>query len=117
MSAGTRPGFPPQDRPSTLLAIGQAGSPHTIYESVIRAGELSQRAPAGPTYLSVSTETLMDEWVPPAKQRQLAKVARYYIHAKGAHDRPCRFDVLAVLARDGDRPIVQHFPEAFAPAR
>ncbi len=54
----------------------QAGSPHTIYESVIRAGELSQRAPAGPTYLSVSTETLMDEWAPPANGRMVPAAPR-----------------------------------------
>ncbi len=54
----------------------QAGSPHTLYESVIRAGELSQRVPTGPTYLSVSTETLMDEWTPPANGRMVAAVPR-----------------------------------------
>lgn len=43
----------------------QAGSPEILYESMVRAGELAQRAPAGPTYLSVSTETLMEEWTPP----------------------------------------------------
>ena len=54
----------------------QAGSPHTVYESVIRAGELSQRAPAGPTYLSVSTETLMDGWTPPANDRMIPAAPR-----------------------------------------
>jgi acetolactate synthase I/II/III large subunit len=49
----------------------QAGSPYTIYESVIRAGELAQRVPTGPTYLSVSTETLMDKWTPPANARAI----------------------------------------------
>ena len=49
----------------------QAGSSYTVYESVIRAGELSQRAPKGPTYLSVSTETLMDEWAPPENGREI----------------------------------------------
>src|ERR1051325_4210794 len=46
-----------------------AGSAYTLYESVIRAGELAQRQPTGPTYLSVSTETLMDGWTPPANPR------------------------------------------------
>ena len=49
----------------------QAGSSHTIYESVIRAGEMAQRSPVGPTYLSVSTETLMDEWSPPNNPREV----------------------------------------------
>ena len=43
-----------------------SASAHTIYESIIRSGEMAQRTPTGPTYLSVTTETLMDEWTPPA---------------------------------------------------
>jgi acetolactate synthase-1/2/3 large subunit len=46
-----------------------AGSASTVYESVVRAGELAQRTPPGPTYLAVSTETLMDNWTPPNKPR------------------------------------------------
>jgi len=53
-----------------------AGSAHTLYESVIRAGELAQRQPAGPTYLSVSTETLMDGWTPPANPRKVPPAPR-----------------------------------------
>src|SRR5690606_14753226 len=53
-----------------------AGSPYTIYESVIRAGEMAQRVPQGPTYLSVSTETLMDKWSPPAHQRTVPPAPR-----------------------------------------
>ena len=53
-----------------------AGSVHTAYESVIRAGELAQRQPTGPTYLSISTETLMDAWTPPANPRTVPPAAR-----------------------------------------
>ena len=53
-----------------------AGSAHTLYESVIRAGELAQRQPTGPTYLSVSTETLMDGWTPPANPRKVPAAPR-----------------------------------------
>jgi acetolactate synthase I/II/III large subunit len=53
-----------------------AGSAYTLYESVIRAGELAQRQPTGPTYLSVSTETLMDAWTPPANPRTVAPAPR-----------------------------------------
>ena len=53
-----------------------AGSVHTLYESVIRAGELAQRQPTGPTYLSVSTETLMDGWTPPANPRTVPPAPR-----------------------------------------
>ena len=53
-----------------------AGSAHTLYESVVRAGELAQRQPTGPTYLSVSTETLMDTWTPPANPRAVPPAPR-----------------------------------------
>jgi acetolactate synthase-1/2/3 large subunit len=53
-----------------------AGSAYTLYESVIRAGELAQRQPSGPTYLSVSTETLMDAWTPPANARTVPPAPR-----------------------------------------
>jgi acetolactate synthase-1/2/3 large subunit len=53
-----------------------AGSAHTLYESVIRAGELAQRQPTGPTYLSVSTETLMDAWTPPTNPRTVPPAPR-----------------------------------------
>lgn len=43
-----------------------SASAHTIYESVVRSGEMAQRHPTGPTYLSVTTELLMEEWTPPA---------------------------------------------------
>ncbi len=91
MTYGEQPGFDPGAQWINNLSVvggttrlvepfvkfaAQAGSPHTIYESVIRAGELSQRAPAGPTYLSVSTETLMDEWAPPANGRMVPAAPR-----------------------------------------
>jgi acetolactate synthase-1/2/3 large subunit len=53
-----------------------AGSAHTLYESVVRAGELAQRQPTGPTYLSVSTETLMDSWTPPVNPRAVPSAPR-----------------------------------------
>ena len=53
-----------------------AGSAHTLYESVVRAGELAQRQPTGPTYLSVSTETLMDSWTPPVNPRAVPPAPR-----------------------------------------
>ena len=53
-----------------------AGSAYTLYESVIRAGELAQRQPTGPVYLSVSTETLMDAWTPPTHARTIPPAPR-----------------------------------------
>lgn len=76
-----------------------AGSPHTLYEAIIRAGELAQRQPAGPTYLSVSTETLMGSWTPPAKPRTVPAAPRLLTA-------PEDIDKLAALLSKAKRPVV-----------
>ncbi len=43
----------------------QATSPSTLFEMVIRAGEMAARPPKGPTFLSVPLEHLLAEWSPP----------------------------------------------------
>lgn len=43
----------------------QATSPETLYEMVIRAGEMAARPPKGPTFLNVPLEHLLHEWLPP----------------------------------------------------
>lgn len=49
----------------------QAPAPETLYESVVRAGELAQRQPKGPTYLCVPMETLRHEWPKPDMLRKI----------------------------------------------
>jgi acetolactate synthase-1/2/3 large subunit len=49
----------------------QAPAPETLYESVVRAGELAQRQPKGPTYLCVSMETMLHEWLKPDALRKI----------------------------------------------
>ncbi len=49
----------------------QAASPYTIYESIIRTGEMAQRTPVGPTYLSIPHETMMADWRRPEKPRNV----------------------------------------------
>jgi acetolactate synthase I/II/III large subunit len=44
----------------------------TLYESVVRAAELSQRAPAGPVYLNIALEALLAEWRPPRVRKKVA---------------------------------------------
>lgn len=46
-----------------------AVSIETLHENVIRAAEMSQRTPKGPTYLSVPLESLVAEWTPPVNPR------------------------------------------------
>ena len=47
----------------------QAGSAANIYEMVMRAGEMAQATPVGPTYLDIPIEVMLGKWVPPAKMR------------------------------------------------
>ena len=51
---------------------GQATSPYTLYEQLVRAGEMAQRVPKGPTYLDIPIETMIHDWTPPAKLRKVA---------------------------------------------
>lgn len=91
MTYGEQPGFDPGAQWANNLSIVggttrlvepivkfavQAGSSYTLFESMIRAAELSQRVPTGPTYVSVSTETLMDDWAPPEKARKIPAAPR-----------------------------------------
>ena len=48
---------------------GRATSPHTVYEQVVRAGELAQRVPQGPSFMNIPIETMVHSWTPPEKLR------------------------------------------------
>ena len=43
----------------------QTGSVATLYGTLLRAAELARRAPAGPVYLNVPVEVLLESWTPP----------------------------------------------------
>jgi len=51
---------------------GQATSPYTLYEQLVRAGEMAQRVPKGPTFLDIPLETMIHDWTPPDKLRKIA---------------------------------------------
>jgi acetolactate synthase-1/2/3 large subunit len=55
---------------------GQATSPYTLYEQLVRAGEMAQRVPKGPTFLDIPIETMIHDWAPPAKIRQIARAPK-----------------------------------------
>jgi acetolactate synthase I/II/III large subunit len=48
-------------------------SPYTLYESVIRAGEMAQRVPKGPIYLNVALEHMLHDWTPPTAAREVPR--------------------------------------------
>ncbi|MBX9776820.1 MAG: hypothetical protein K2Y71_20770 [Xanthobacteraceae bacterium] len=105
----------------------QAPGAETLYQTVIRAGELAQRNPKGPTYVCVSMETMLRDWlkpevlrkVPPAPQTRptaadIEKVAALIAEAKcpvisalTAGPDPEAFDALVELAEAAAIPVVE----------
>ncbi len=59
----------------------QVTSPYTLYETVIRAGEMAQRTPMGPIYLNVALEHMLHDWSPPASDREVPLAPRVVAHA------------------------------------
>lgn len=53
-----------------------------------------------------------DEAVTPVKRGRLVRAASAFLSERGWWERPCRFDVVAVLVRDG-RCTATHVPDAF----
>ena len=85
LSYGEVPGFDPGNQWYRNLGVvggpqrlaeplvkwaNQAPSSETLYQIVIRAGEMSQRKPQGPVYLNVPCETMLQNWTPPKRFRQ-----------------------------------------------
>jgi acetolactate synthase-1/2/3 large subunit len=48
----------------------------TLYEMVLRTGEMSQRDPKGPVYLNVAVEILLQPWEAPARLRPVAPASK-----------------------------------------
>jgi len=54
-----------------------------------------------------------DEAVTPAKQRRLTRLADTFLKRHRLHDRPARFDVVAVIWPPGEKARIEHFINAF----
>lgn len=54
---------------SVVKWANQVTSPETLYQTVVRAGEMAQRVPQGPVYLNVPVETMIHAWTPPQRLR------------------------------------------------
>lgn len=50
------------------------------------------------------------------KQRRLTAMAVDYLARNRLTDRPCRFDVVAIMRRESGTPAIEVFPNAFASA-
>lgn len=77
----------------------QVPAPETLYESVVRAGELAQRNPRGPTYLCVSMETMMHEWLKPDALRKAPPSPKF-------QPIPDEIDKIAALIAHAECPLI-----------
>ena len=77
----------------------QATSSATLYEQIVRAGELAQRPPNGPVYLNCPIETMLAPWTPPQKFRKVPKAPK---------PRPAESDVerIADLLVNAKNPVI-----------
>ena len=87
-------------------------------------GELDLVMRAAETIVFVEVKTQRDrvfkdpqEQVTTPKQRRLLKAAQWFLHRKGWSDKPCRFDIVAVVLPESGEPEIEHFPDAFTPER
>jgi acetolactate synthase I/II/III large subunit len=74
-------------------------SPYTLYESVIRAGEMAQRAPKGPIYLNVALEHMLHDWTSPESPREVPP-------APVTQPRPQDVETVAELLRNAKSPVI-----------
>ena len=86
-----------------------------------RFGELDLIAASGSLLVFVEVKTRRGDAfgppaaaVHPAKQARLVRLAAHFLAARGAHDSPCRFDVIAVTL-GGRAPVLEHIEDAFRP--
>jgi acetolactate synthase I/II/III large subunit len=77
----------------------QAGSVHTLYEHVVRAGEFAQRTPKGPVYLNVPLEVMLQDWTPPEHPRQIPSAPRTQAAAAD-------IERVARLVADAKNPVI-----------
>ncbi|MFC4503380.1 MULTISPECIES: thiamine pyrophosphate-dependent enzyme [Streptomyces] len=76
----------------------EAASVHTLPSMITRAAELSRRAPAGPVYLNIPLETLLQEWD--------GREAKPVVAPGSTHSSPDEVDEVARLLREAHNPVV-----------
>lgn len=77
----------------------QAPSIETLYATVVRCGQIAERAPMGPVYLNVPIETQLAAWTPPAELKSAAP----YLPPR-AHDGD--IDKVATLLAKASNPVI-----------
>lgn len=70
-----------------------------LYESVLRAGQIAQASPVGPTYLDVPLETMVAPWSAPSRSRAIPPAPRL-------QPSPVDLNNVAAKLRAAKRPVV-----------
>ncbi|MEV6539453.1 thiamine pyrophosphate-dependent enzyme [Streptomyces sp. NPDC051665] len=76
----------------------EAASVHTLPTMVTRAAELAWRAPAGPAYLNVPLEILLEEWD--------GREAKPIVRPGSTHSSPEEVEPVAQLIREATNPVI-----------
>ncbi|MET7682564.1 thiamine pyrophosphate-dependent enzyme [Streptomyces sp. NPDC005423] len=76
----------------------EAASVHTLPTMVTRAAELAWRAPAGPAYLNIPLEILLEEWD--------GREAKPVVAPGSTHSSPEEVDPVAQLIREAANPVI-----------
>ncbi|MFF1675211.1 thiamine pyrophosphate-dependent enzyme [Streptomyces sp. NPDC058256] len=76
----------------------EAASVHTLPTMIARAAELSWRAPAGPAYLNIPLEILLEEWD--------GREAKPIVPPGSTHSSPEEVDPVAQLIREAVNPVI-----------
>ncbi|WP_063837441.1 thiamine pyrophosphate-binding protein, partial [Streptomyces sp. NRRL WC-3549] len=84
-------------RPFTKWAT-EAASVHTLPTMITRAAELSWRAPAGPAYLNIPLEILLEDWD--------GREAKPIAPPGSTHSSPEEVDPVAQLIREAENPVI-----------
>lgn len=89
----------------------------------IKPGEIDLIMTDGQSLVFVEVKTRRDEdenvsdvenVVNYHKKQKIRTVARHFIHVNGLQDRPCRFDVVIVIAPREGQATVRHYQNAFS---
>src|SRR5262245_5376392 len=84
--------------PVVKWAQGNA-APETLYQTIVRAGEMAQRTPKGPTYVCVAMETMLHAWARPELLRKVPPAPK-------AQPLPGDIDKVAALIAQAQCPVI-----------
>ncbi|WP_405009096.1 thiamine pyrophosphate-dependent enzyme [Kitasatospora sp. NBC_01539] len=84
-------------RPFTKWAT-EAASVHTLPTMITRSAELAWRAPAGPAYLNIPLEILLEDWD--------GREAKPIVRPGSTHSSPEEVDPVAEMIREARNPVI-----------